>query len=494
MNLAAPLHRHARDAGDRLAVAQGEHSLTYAGLSERVARLAGALSALGLEPGDRVGILQRNGSALLESLYACFHGGFAAVPVNARSTPVEVGVVAEDSAARAWLVTAEYTDHVRGLPNVLLPGGHDAPAGEANPVSADDPAWLFYTSGTTGRPKGAILSHGNLMAMTMAYLADIRPLCPADLVLHAAPLTHGSGLYALPAVARGAGQLITSSRSYDPHEVLGLVQEHRVSDIAFLAPTMVNRLVRAQEDRPRDTASLVNVVYGGAPSYPTDMTRALSVLGPVFTQIYGQAEAPVTIATLRRHEHTPDLLGTVGRPYTSVEVGVVGEDGEVRPRGDGEIAVRGAVVTAGYWNAPEASAAALIDGWLRTGDVGRIEADGVIRLLDRNKDVIISGGANIYPREVEEAILLHPLVREVAVIGAPDPEWGERVVAVVGAEDGADRDRLGEEVIALCRERLSGYKVPRALDWVSQLPKSPYGKVLKRELRAHYWSGRDRVI
>jgi acyl-CoA synthetase (AMP-forming)/AMP-acid ligase II len=491
VNLATLLHRNARRAGDRVAIAQGGERVTYAELSDRVARLAGLLHRDGVRPGDRVGILQRNGIALLESLLACFHGGFAAVPVNARSTPHEAGVIAEDSGAAAWLVTAEYTEHVHG--NVL-----DGQTADAEPLPqhdsvAADAAWLFYTSGTTGRPKGAVLSHGNLGAMVLAYLADVRDLDGGAVVLHAAPLTHGSGLYALPAFAKGATQVLTTSRSYDPAEVLGLVESARVTDIAFLAPTMVNRLVRAQRESPHDTGSLVNVVYGGAPMYPTDIAAAIEVFGPVFSQIYGQAEAPVTITTLHRADHAPERYGTVGHAYTSVQIGV--RDGDtVLAAGDGEIVVRGDVVMTGYWRDPDATAKSIVDGWLRTGDIGRIEADGTVRLLDRDKDVVISGGANIYPREVEEVILTHPDVREVAVVGAPDAEWGERLVAAIVAEDGADTAALATEVEKLCRERLSGYKIPRDIEWMSQLPKSPYGKVLKRELRNRYWSGRDRVI
>ena len=491
MNIASLVHRNARRAGDRCAVAQGGLRVTYAELSGRVARLAGLLHAHGVRPGDRVGILQRNGIPLLESLLACFHGGFAAVPVNARSTPHEVGVIAEDSGAAAWLLTGEYTEHVYGI--VLDGQDPDAKPLPRHDSGPHDPAWIFYTSGTTGRPKGAVLSHANLAAMVMAYLADVRDLDANAVVLHAAPLTHGSGLYALPAFAKGATQLITTSRSYDPAEVLGLVETERVTDIAFLAPTMVNRLVRAQREHPRDTGSLVNVVYGGAPTYPTDIARALETFGPVFSQIYGQAEAPVTITALHRADHTEERYGTVGHPYTCVEVGV--RDGDtVSDRGDGEIVVRGDVVMTGYWRDPDATAASVVDGWLRTGDIGRIEEDGTVRLLDRDKDVVISGGANIYPREVEEVILTHPGVREVAVVGAPDAEWGERLVAAIVAEDGADQDVLSAEVEKLCRERLSGYKVPRDIEWMSQLPKSPYGKVLKRELRNRYWSGRDSVI
>lgn len=516
MNIAVHLQRSANRWPRRLALRQGDTELTYERLADRVARLAGGLGALGLEPGDRVALLQHNSVALVESLLACFHGGFVAVPLNARSTPAEAAGIAADARPAVWIVDADHVPHTSGCGVEIVRAGTDGAGGDttietlaagAEPVPVHDArpetsAWLFYTSGTTGRMKGATLTHRSLTTMIDAYLADVRGGDAGAVVLHAAPLTHGSGLYALPPLTRGAAQVITATASYDPDHVLDLVETLGVTDIAFLAPTMLNRLVQTQRDRPRDLTSLENIVYGGAPMYVDDLRSALETLGPVMTQIYGQAEAPVTITVLDRRAHAealevdPKRLGSVGRAYTCVEVAVDTGDGEPRRTGTGEVLARGDVVMAGYWEASEVTAVALRDGWLHTGDVGRLCESGDLYLLDRTKDVVITGGSNVYPREVEEVLLEHPDVAEVVVVGAPDDEWGEQVVAVVSVRVGCGTDRtvLAGELESRCRERLSGYKIPRRFDWDDELPISPYGKILKREVRARYWKDHDRAI
>jgi len=521
MNLAVWLARNAALGPDHPAVRHGEDVVTYAQLSDRVSRLAGFLRERGLTPGDRVGILQWNGLRLLETLLAAIHGGFCVVPVNARATAYEAAQVLDDAQVGAIVYGAEYAEHamaVEGSQPLRICLQADATADvhydEAinqasgplalQAVAPDDVAWLFYTSGTTGRPKGAMLTHRNLLAMVLAYLADLRDLRSDHVVLHAAPLTHGSGLYALPAIARGATQVITTSRSFDPEEILATVRSRRVTDIAFLTPTMVKWLTEAHQGSPTPAQSLEHVVYGGAPMYREDLRAALQAFGPVFSQIYGQAEAPVTIARLTREDHVgesvqrADVLGAAGRAYTSVEVEVAVADGAgagvIVPVGPGELVTRSDVVMKGYWQNPDATADSLRDGWLRTGDVGRIDPDGLVFLVDRSKDVIISGGANVYPREVEEVILRHDAVRAAVVVGAPDETWGERVVAVLVLEPGGDQERAQEQLDALCREYLSDYKRPRRYDWIDELPVSPYGKVLKREVRARYWHGRERQV
>lgn len=516
MNFAVHLQRSAARWPDTPALQHRERRLTYIQLAERVSRLAGGLRSAGLEPGDRVGLIQRNGIPLLESLLACFHAGLIAVPLNVRSTPGEVAQIAETAQPAAWIFDRDYKPHVDacapGALRVSTAGNTSegtvdglVSVGEAiapHDVTPETPAWLFFTSGTTGRMKGAALTHRSLLNMVTAYLADVRGGDAGRLVLHAAPLTHGSGLYSLPPFTRGTAQVIAETPSYDPGHVLDLIEELGVTDIAFLAPVMLNRLVRAQQERPRDLSSLENVVYGGAPMYVDDLLSALETLGPVLTQIYGQAEAPVTIAYLDRRAHSaalesdPGRLASVGTAYTSVEVAVDTGDGMPSPTGTGEVVVRGDVVMAGYWKSPEATSAALSGGWLHTGDIARLDPRGDLYLLDRTKDVIITGGSNVYPREVEEVLLEHAGVAEAVVVGAPDAEWGERVVAVVTARQGFGEDRptLAQELEALCRDRLSGYKVPRQYDWDDELPKSPYGKILKREVRARYWEEHGRAI
>jgi acyl-CoA synthetase (AMP-forming)/AMP-acid ligase II len=517
VNLAVWLARDAACHPDHVAVRHGEDVLTYAELSDRVARLAGFMRSRGLTTGDRVGIVQWNGPRLLETLLAAIHGGFCAVPINARATPHEAAQVLDDAEVAAVVYGPEYTEQalaVNGTRPLRICLEADASADAVyedainqasrplalQSVAPDDVAWLFYTSGTTGTAKGAMLTHRNLIAMVLAYLADLRDLRSDHVVLHAAPLTHGSGLYALPAIARGATQVITTSRSFDPEEILDTVRSRGVSDVAFLAPTMVKWLTEAHQRSAAPIGSLEHVVYGGAPMYREDLRAALDAFGPVFSQIYGQAEAPVTIARLTREDHRvepgdgADLLGAAGRAYTSVEVAVANATGVITPVGDGELLTRSDVVMKGYWRNPAATADSLRSGWLHTGDVGRIDSDGLVFLVDRSKDVIISGGANIYPREVEEVILRHDEVRQAVVVGAPDETWGERVVAVLVLEPGGDQERVEGQLNALCREYLSDYKRPRRYDWMNELPVSPYGKVLKREVRASYWQGRERQV
>jgi acyl-CoA synthetase (AMP-forming)/AMP-acid ligase II len=517
VNAASWLARQATTRPDHPALVHGATTLSYAQLADRVGRLAACLTAAGLGPGDRVATVQWNAPALLETLLACFHGGFCVVPVNARATPHEAAQVLGDAQVSAVVYDPEYADHVAAIPCELrlalctreagadtptlddALAAVDAPAPLASP-QLDDVAWLFYTSGTTGQPKGAMLTHRNLLTMVMAYLADLRDPGPDAVVLHAAPLTHGGGLYALPALARGATQVITGSRSFDPSEVLETIAARRVTDIAFLTPTMVKWLVQARAGFGGELGTLEHVTYGGAPMYVEELREALETFGPVFSQIYGQAEAPVTISRLSRADHVrglqrePELLASAGRAYTNVCAAVDIGDGSIAAVGEGELVTRSDAVMRGYWDNPSATAESLRGGWLHTGDVGRISDQGLVFLLDRNKDVIISGGANIYPREVEEVILRHRAVDQVAVVGAPDETWGERVVAVVVPTAESDPAALGDELDALCRQYLSGYKRPRAYDWRTELPVSPYGKILKREVRDRFWGNDGRKI
>ena len=352
----------------------------------------------------------------------------------------------------------------------------------------DDLAWLFYTSGTTGRPKGVMLSHRNLMTMTLCYSLDVDTVAPGDAALYAAPMTHGAGLYSLPHVAAGARHVVPASRGFDAAEVLALARHHGQVSM-FAAPTMVRRLVEHAAHHGLDGEGLKTVVYGGGPMYVEDIQRAMRVLGPRFVQIYGQGESPMTITALSRHHlgdvHHPDhlaRLGSVGVAQTAVEVRVTSDQGDDLPPGEvGEVVVRGDTVMAGYWQDRPATAQALRDGWLRTGDLGQLDAHGFLTLRDRSKDVIISGGSNIYPREVEEALLLHPDVLEVSVVGRADPEWGEVVVAFVALRPGATLDTAALD--AVCHARIARFKRPKHYVRVDSLPKNNYGKVLKTELR-----------
>ncbi len=357
------------------------------------------------------------------------------------------------------------------------------------PREANDLAWLFYTSGTTGRPKGVMLSHGNLMAMSLCYLADVDQATPNDASLYAAPISHGAGIYNIPHVRIGGRHIVPVSGGFDPDEVLNLGRQLD-NVVMFAAPTMVRRLVDAAKKRGENGEGIRTIIYGGGPMYTADIRDAIATMGQRFVQIYGQGESPMTITCLNRDWHRQtehprylERLGSVGPAQSAVSVRVTGADGMPLPAGEtGEVEVKGATVMLGYWNNPKANAEALKDGWLRTGDVGRLDQDGFLTLSDRSKDVIISGGTNIYPREVEEALLTHPDVREVSAIGAPDPDWGEIVVACVVLQEGA---AAGDSALdAHCLASIARFKRPKRYVYLDALPKNNYGKVLKTELRA----------
>ena len=511
MNVAMLLVRAGRAFGDRPALYAGRALLAdYRTLARRAAAIAGALSARhGLVPGDRVALVMRNVPAYVEALFACWHGGFAAVPVNAKLHPKELAFILGDVGARLCFVTADLAESVAGLSPSLpaleavipveaadyaaLARGQPAPPVARAP---DDLAWLFYTSGTTGRPKGAMLSHRNLLAMTLCYFADVDAILPTDCILHPAPMSHGSGMYILPHVAAAAAQVVPESGGFDPEEIVALIAAHPGATF-FAAPTMVMRLVDDPAVRRADLGNLKTIVYGGGPMLAADCRGAMAVLGTRLAQIYGQGESPMTITALNKARHAEtahprhaetahprhaDRLASVGTAQTAVEVIVADADDRPLPPGEiGEVLVRGDTVMRGYWRNPDATAAALRGGWLHTGDVGVFDDDGFLSLKDRSKDLIISGGANVYPREVEEVLARHPDVAEVAVIGAPDRDWGEIVVACVVPVAGATLDPAALD--ALCLEHLARFKRPKRYVSLDALPKNNYGKVLKTALR-----------
>lgn len=502
MNLVQWLVRAALEHPDRPAVLLGERPLvTYAGLADRAARLARALgpAGLGLQPGDRIALYLGNQPAYLELLYGAWWAGLVVVPINAKLHPRELAWILGDAEAAALCVAADTADglmplldELPALKHLLVPGSA-AWQGlfEAEPLPAlhrapEDIAWLFYTSGTTGRPKGVMLTHGMLQAMTACYFMDVDEVAPDDAIVYAAPMSHGAGLYNFAFVARAARHVLPASGGFDPAELIVLARS--VGRLClFAAPTMVKRLVDQVRASGASGEGFKTIVYGGGPMYAADITEALRVMGPRFVQIYGQGESPMTITALSRaqlqdsaHPRHAERIASVGVAQSLVEVAVAGADGQPLPIGEtGEVLVRGATVMPGYWRNAEASAAALRGGWLWTGDLGVLDADGFLTLKDRSKDVIISGGSNIYPREVEEVLLRHPAVREVAVVGEADDEWGEVVVAFVVGE-GADPAELD----ALCLAHIARFKRPKRYHLVDALPKNHYGKVLKTELRA----------
>ena len=478
MNLVHLLLRSARWLPDRPALALGKTPVrTYREMASRVSRLAsGFQEKLQLRQGDRVALAMRNCPEFYEVLFACWHAGITAVPMNAKLHPKEFAYILENSGARACFVTP---DLAASIPQgISLEDSVFAEETAPAEVRPDDPAWLFYTSGTTGVPKGASLTHRNMLFQTQAYFADIDKLGPGDTALHPAPLSHGSGLYGLPHFSAGALNVIPESGHFEPAELFELL-DHWPNGSFFAAPTMIVRLLASPAARtPRQ---LKTITYGGAPMYVADCLRAIELFGPRLYQLFGQGEAPMTITGLPQSEHAKrSRLETCGFARTGVEVKIFDDEDRALPPGEiGEIVTRSDCVMAGYWQNPQASAKALRGGWLHTGDVGSLDAEGVLTIKDRSKDMIISGGSNIYPREIEEVLLRHPAVAECSVVGRSHPEWGEDVVAFVVTRGPVTRADLD----ALCLDNIARFKRPKDYRFVEALPKNNYGKVLKTELR-----------
>jgi long-chain acyl-CoA synthetase len=518
MNTFGFLDKVARYGGDAPALTWGRESWSYAEFHGRALAIAGNLLALGLKRGDRVSFVLKNSPFILEMMFGCFAAGLVVVPVNARLHPREIAWILGNSGARVLIHGDEYAEGIdklgddfptldarfcteaaagtRSIADLLAPEGALARPVDMGP---EDPAWLFYTSGTTGKPKGAIWTHRTISAMVMNYLADVYPISRGERVLHAAPLSHGSGIVAIPAIARGAHQVVLHTDSFDSQEMFRLIERHRVGHIAFLAPTQI--IKATEEFRPGsfDLSTLQAVCYGGAPIYVEQLRKAMGVFGGVFTQIYGQGEAPITITGLTAADHVRFLetgdprIGSAGSIRTDVEMRIVdADDNEVLAGETGEVVARGDVVMQGYWNNPEATAETLKGGWLHTGDIGMVDERGYLYLLDRAKDVVISGGNNIYPREIEEVLVAHPDIANAVVFGIPDDYWGEAVHAVLVCEPGRTLEPAA--VIAHCAAYLADYKKPKSVEFRGELPLSGYGKVQRNEMREAHWTGRDRKV
>jgi acyl-CoA synthetase (AMP-forming)/AMP-acid ligase II len=519
MNVSQLLTKSARTFPNRPAILYGSKTLNYREFNARCNQLANALLRLGVKQRDNVALLQYNYPQMLEAMFACFKAGCGAVPINFRLHPEEYAFIIKHSEARAVILSEEFNHAVldlrKGLPEaavlISLSGGKgllnyesllasESDQFEDADVQPSDLAWLFYTSGTTGMPKGAMLSHRNLVAMTMNFYADICPgLGPEDVALHAAPLSHGSGCYALPNIGKAAANVILEAKSFDPERVLRAIESHGVTNM-FAAPTMVKMMAESPAIEQYDHRSLRALNYGGGPMLVEDLQKAIEKLGPCLVQLFGQAESPMTITYLPHRDHvlggTPrqmKKLASAGFPRTDVEVKIFDSMQKELPAGElGEIVTRSDLVMKGYWRNPEATAETIINGWLHTGDMGYLDEAGYLFIMDRSKDMVITGGENVYPREVEEILIRHPAVREVAVIGVPDPKWGEALKAVVATVEGHSVSE--EALICFCKDHIASYKKPKTVDFVKELPKNNYGKILKRELRAKYWRGKGRKV
>ncbi|MBX9590681.1 MAG: AMP-binding protein [Hyphomonadaceae bacterium] len=499
MNLAQTLQTIARGHPDRPAISWEGGRLTYAQFETQVQHIAGALTARhGLQRGERVALAMENGPEYFPLLYGIWRAGLAAVPLNSKLHAKEMAWILADAEAKLCLASPKLAGGLSApdlgvLPPIVATGSADHRAllaGDpvaAGPSEAAAEAWLFYTSGTTGRPKGARLSHRNLLFACHCYYADIDHIDTRDTILHAAPLTHGSGLYGLAHIARGANNQILEG-SFEPEQVFAQLAT-TASVSLFAAPTMVSRLINHRLAGTADTRGLKTIIYGGAPMYVADLKRALTLFGPKLYNLYGQGESPMTITGLDQAQHADsthpaweERLASAGLARTGVAVQIVDEAGrELPPGAIGEIVTRSDCVMLGYWNNAEADAKTLRDGWLWTGDLGAMDANGFVTLKDRSKDMIISGGANIYPREIEDVLLRHPGVLEAAVVGRPHGDWGEEVLAFIVKREGAAIEAA--ELDRLCLDNIARFKRPKGYRFVDTLPKNNYGKIVKTELR-----------
>ncbi|WP_334160975.1 long-chain-fatty-acid--CoA ligase [Phenylobacterium sp.] len=503
---------HARGRGDHLAVEFEGRGLTYAELERRSNQAAGLLQALGVKPGERVGWLGKSCEAWYEIMFGAAKARACLAPINSRLAVPEIAFILKDSGANVFFVTPDFfaaaeavTAQIDRPIRVLAVNGEHpgfesyatrrdaAPAPALDAPQPDDDVLQLYTSGTTGLPKGVRLNNANYAAfLALRHQVEGFDYGPDDTVLIVMPLFHVAGTNISYAGLSAGGRLILMA-DFNPVEVLRLIEQEKVAHV-FLAPVMINVLLQTPQAKTTDFSSLKTVSYGASPISEAVLKQATETFGCGFIQFYGMTETCGAGTTLAPSEHKGELMRSCGRPWATLETRIADENGrELPPGGIGEIEIRGPIVMAGYWNRPEATAETIRpDGWLRTGDAGFMNEDGYFFVHDRVKDMIVSGGENVYPAEVENAILGCPGVADAAVIGVPDERWGEAVKAIVVPAPGAEPDP--EQIIAYARQRIAGFKAPKSIDFIEALPRNPSGKVLRRELRKPYWEGRDRNV
>ena len=510
MNLGRLLTHTARLYPHHVALIQGDLQWTWAEIERRVDAMVSALRGLGLQKGDKILVLSRNNLQMFESCWVAFRLGCVWVPTNFRLTAPEVAYLGASSGARLMIAEGHFAGHVDAVraaaPHMKQvvcigaprPGEHSyealvqqhlgATPAEAT-VSYDDPLWFFYTSGTTGKPKAGVLTHGQMAFVVNNHLADLIPgTTESDCSIAVAPLSHGAGIHALLNVARGAATVLLSGEKLDPEVFWQLVERHRVTNL-FTVPTIVKMLVEHPAVDQYDHGSLRYLIYAGAPMYRADQRLALQKLGKVLVQYFGLGEVTGCITVLTREMHAADetdpnaYIGSCGLPRTGMEVAILDANQQALAPGDiGEICCRGPAVFHGYHGNPEATAQALRGGWFHTGDLGRLDRRGLLTITGRESDMYISGGSNVYPREVEEVLLSHPGVSEVAVLGVADAKWGEIGVAVVVRRaDGEPVDAAG--LLAHLEGRCARYRWPRQIFFWDALPKSGYGKIVKKDIK-----------
>jgi fatty-acyl-CoA synthase len=506
MNLAHILTQNARRHGNRTGFVWGERSWSWREIDRAVSALAVALAERGIAKGDRILVHSKNCEEMFWSMFAAFRLGAVWVPTNFRLMPDEVAYLAAASGAKAFLCHGDFPDHAGAVsgPDFIWRIGGEGAFGERTlgdaikaqqgadignvAVEYDDPCWFFFTSGTTGRSKAAVLTHGQMAFVITNHLADLTPgTTEEDASLVVAPLSHGAGVHQLMQSARGAKTVLLPTEKFDIAEAFRLIERHRVTNL-FTVPTILKMMVEHPAVDKFDHSSLRHVIYAGAPMYREDQKAALSRLGKVIVQYFGLGEVTGNItvlpAALHEAEDGPEArIGTCGHERLGMQVSIQDDSGrELKPLETGEICVIGPAVFAGYYDNPEANAKAFRDGWFRTGDLGHMDEQGFVYITGRASDMYISGGSNIYPREVEEKILTHPCIGEVAVLGVPDPVWGEVGVAVCVSREGAS-EVTEAEMAAFLGPKVPRYKMPKRFFFWDALPKSGYGKIPKRLVR-----------
>lgn len=504
MNLATFLTQAARRVPDDIALVMGDAHWSWAEFEARTDALAAALLGMGLTKGDRVMCQSQNCIEMMQAMFATWRAGGVWVPANFRQTPEEVVFLTQTAGARFMFCNASFPDHAAaclaqapdlitipfgdadfGIPTATLTRNHMGQRPQPAAVDRDDPCWFFFTSGTTGQPKASVLTHGQMGFVVTNHLADLMPgLTPDDASLVVAPLSHGAGVHQLTQVARGVKTVLMPSDKFDPKAAWRLVEDWHISTM-FTVPTILKRLVEDDSVARHDHGSLRYVIYAGAPMYREDQKRALQVLGPVLVQYFGLGEVTgnITVLPTWLHDASDDSRnGTCGYPRTGIEVQVQDDQGTpLPPFQTGELCVIGPAVFAGYYENPRANEKSFRDGWFLTGDLGHMDEQGFVYITGRASDMFISGGSNVYPREIEEKILTHPAISEVAVLGIPDPLWGEVGWAICICRDGAGITE--DELLAHLDNRLSRYKRPQRFLFWEALPKSAYGKITKKMIR-----------
>jgi len=522
VNVRYLINRAVKEYPDSIAVVYKNIRKTFSEVNTRANCLANGLSKLRIEKGDRVGMLLRNCSESIEIDFALSKSGIVRVPLNVRLTERDHEYMLNDSEANTLIFGEEFTEKVQAIKPTLktvktlirVSEGlskenildaldyeelikNNTPNEPSGEIEEDDLHTLFYTSGTTGRPKGAMLTQKSWANVAINLILDYGPITDNDVILNTQPLSHGAGFFVLPFFIKGATNVLMPE--FKPALVFETIEREKVT-VLKLVPVMLYQLLESPEKNRYDLSSLHSIIYGGSPIAVPRLIDAIQFFGAKLVQLYGQAEAPMCISTLSKKDHLIEgsdeavkRLRSAGKPCVNVEVKIVDENGgDVKCGEVGEVIVRGYHLMKGYWNSTEATSEVLKNGWIYTGDLGYFDSKGYIFLVDRKRDVIISGAFNIYPKEIEDVIITYPKIKEVAVIGVPDEYWGEAVKAVVVPKEGVQVTE--QEIIDHCRVCMASFKKPKSIEFVKELPRNPYGKVIKTILRDSYWKGFDRRI